>query len=92
MVQFYSVATVFILSEIFHGSKWSWTVFNAAGLNPSTLGGASPAPGSITHFQSSFDGLQMLNSVTPVKTYGEQVLLGPAGWHPMGGVCERVRC
>ncbi|RUO49724.1 DUF2974 domain-containing protein [Pseudidiomarina donghaiensis] len=70
----------------------SATVFNAAGLNPSTVGGASPAPGSITHFQSSFDGLQMLNSDTPVKTYGEQVLLGPAGWHPMGGVCERVRC
>ncbi|WP_420933670.1 toxin TcdB middle/N-terminal domain-containing protein [Alteromonas sp. A081] len=68
------------------------TVFNAAGVNSRTVGGLTPAPGSITHFQSSFDGLQMLNSITPVKTYGEQVALGPAGWHPMGGVCQRVGC
>ncbi len=70
----------------------SATVFNAAGVNPSTVGGASPVPGSITHFQSSFDGLQILNSLTPVKSYGNQILLRAAGWHPMGGVCERVRC
>lgn len=70
----------------------SATVFNAAGVNSRTVGGLTPAPGSITHFQSSFDGLQMLNSITPVKTYGEQVALGPAGWHPMGGVCQRVGC
>ena len=70
----------------------SATVFNAAGVHPSTVGGLTPAPGSITHFRSSFDALQLVNALTPGRVYGEQVSLGTAGWHTMGGVCRAIGC
>ena len=70
----------------------SATVFNAAGVHPSTVSGLVPASGHITYFRSSFDILQPFNALTPARVYGEQVSLGVAGWHSMGGVCHAIGC
>ncbi|MEX2498982.1 MAG: RHS repeat-associated core domain-containing protein, partial [Wenzhouxiangellaceae bacterium] len=70
----------------------SATVFNAAGVHRNTVGGLVPTPGSITHFRSSFDILQPANALTPARIHGQQVSLGVAGWHPMGGVCRAMGC
>lgn len=70
----------------------SATVFNAAAVHSNTVGGLSPVPGSITHFHSSFDVLQPINALTPARVYGEQVPLGMAGFHSMGGVCRAMGC
>ncbi len=70
----------------------SATVFNAAGVHINTLGGVLPANGSVVHFHSSFDVLQLVNTFSPASVPGRQVPLGAAGFHGMGGVCRAVGC
>ena len=67
-------------------------MFNAAGVHNNTLNGISRSNGSVTHFRSSFDVLQVGNALTPASVPGEQVSLGRAGLHGMGGVCRAVGC
>lgn len=64
------------------------TVFNAAGVHVSTLGGYAPSRGSVTYFYSSTDVLRLGNALTPVSVPGEHISLGVAGLHGMGGVCQ----
>jgi hypothetical protein len=70
----------------------SATIFNAAGIHPNTVSGFSMSRGSITHFRSSFDVLQIGNALTPARVPGTTVSLGAAGFHGMAGVCRAVGC
>ncbi len=70
----------------------SATVFNAAGLHGSTVGGKALSSASVVHFHSSLDLLQLGNAPTPVRVPGEQVPLGAAGLHGMDGVCRAMGC
>lgn len=70
----------------------SATVFNAAGVHINTLNGVSPANGSVVHFHSSYDVLQLTNTFTPASVPGQQVPLGRAGFHGMGGICRAMGC
>ncbi len=70
----------------------SATVFNAAGVHSNTLNGISRSNGSVTHFRSSFDVLQPINALTPSSVPGQQISLGAAGLHGMGGVCKVMGC
>lgn len=70
----------------------SATVFNAAGVHINTLGGVFPVNGSVAHFHSSFDVLQLINTFTPASVPGQQLPLGRAGFHGMGGVCRAMGC
>lgn len=69
------------------------TIFNAAGLHPNTLNGLVPAPGSIVHFHSAYDVLQLANALTPgARIYGDSVSVGYGGWHPMSQMCAAMGC
>ena len=70
----------------------SATVFNAAGVHINTLGGVSPTNGSVVHFHSSYDVLHLFNALTPASVPGQQVPLGRAGFHGMGGICRAMGC
>ncbi|WP_233081090.1 RHS repeat-associated core domain-containing protein [Rheinheimera soli] len=65
------------------------TLFNAAGLNSSTIKGSLYSP-KITHYYSGYDGIRVLNSVSPVSVPGRQIGLGHAGAHGMGSMCKRA--
>ena len=68
------------------------TVFNADGVHDNTLNGHSRSNGSVTHYSSSFDVLQVGNALTPASVPGKQISLGAAGLHGMGGVCAAMSC
>lgn len=68
------------------------TVFNAAGVHNNTLNGIRRSNGAVTHFRSSFDVLQPINALTPSSVPGQQISIGPAGLHGMGGVCRAMGC
>ena len=70
----------------------SATVFNAAGVHNNTIGTASRSDARVVHFHATMDVLQIGNMLTPASVPGEQVSLGRAGMHGMGGLCEAVGC
>lgn len=65
------------------------TVFNAAGVHANTIRGSGYSP-IITHYYSGYDGIQALNSLSPISVPGRQVNLGHAGAHGMGSMCTRA--
>jgi hypothetical protein len=65
---------------------------NAAAVHPNTVGGQRMSNGSITHYRSSFDMLQILNVLTPASVPGTTVPLWDAGLHGMNGVCREMGC
>ena len=65
------------------------TLFNAAGLHANTISGSRYNP-QITHYYSGYDGIRVLNTISPVSMAGQQISLGHAGGHGMGAMCRRV--
>lgn len=74
------------------GLYGDYTVFNAAGLHPRTVGREAFDRLHGTHFHSSRDVLQRVNALLGTRVPGTQISLGPAGWHPMTGVCWTMGC
>ena len=70
----------------------SATVFNASGVNLLTVHRVSVNPGTVTHIRGAFDVLQGANLFTPTRVYGEQVVLGRAGFHGVEGLCKAMAC
>lgn len=70
----------------------SATVFNAAGVHSNTLGGIPPSNGSVRYLYSSNDALRVFNRMTPSIVPGQNVNLGGAGLHGMGGMCKVMGC
>jgi len=70
------------------------TVFNAAGVHANTVTryGASLSGASVRSYYSSFDVLGIGNALTPASRVGQQISLGSAGSHGMGGVCKVIGC
>lgn len=65
------------------------TIFNAAGVNAKTISSNGYSP-IITHYYSGYDGIQVLNLISPTSVPGQQINLGHAGGHGMGAMCKRA--
>ena len=74
------------------GLYGDYTVFNAAGLHPRTVGREAFDRLHGTHFYSSMDVLQPVNALLGTPVPGTQISLGKAGFHGMTGVCWGMRC
>ena len=75
------------------GHYSSYTVFNAAGVHPRTVGGSHVLDKMAgTYIYSSLDVLRVGNALTRARVPGTRISLGAAGLHSMAKMCEVMRC
>jgi hypothetical protein len=68
----------------------SANTFNPAAIHDNTLRGTNRSNGSIVSYYSTLDVLRIGNALAPASVPGNQVSLGVAGFHGIGGVIKAL--